>query len=87
MLKHTCTHAHAHTCKHTHTCTVVACVCVYICVCMHIFMQEISCDVVHVSYVDHSGTKLCQAGWELLFWGDEILTIDFFLVATDCKYI
>jgi len=45
--------------------------------------QEISCDVVHVLYVDHSGTRLCQAGWELLFWGDEILTIDFFLVATD----
>jgi hypothetical protein len=49
------------------------CVCLHLC-CMHIYMQEISCDVVHVSYVDRSGTRLCQAGWELLCWGDEILT-------------
>lgn len=78
MLKHTCTLARAHTCKYTRTCTVVACVCR-----MHMYMQEIGCDVIHVSYVDRIGTRFCQAGWELLCWGDEILLIDFFLVATD----
>jgi hypothetical protein len=69
MLIHTCTHAHAHIYKRTQT--VVACVCIYICACMHIYMQEIGCDIVHVSYVDCSDTRLCQAGWEFLCWGDE----------------